>query len=32
MQDEKGRRKTVDMEQLNDADRELAAKFGYNPV
>ena len=27
-----GRRKTVQLEDLNDADRELAEKFGYKPV
>lgn len=32
MQDENGRRKTVDLETLNAADAALAAKFGYKPV
>lgn len=27
-----GRRKTVDLSDLSQADRELAEKFGYNPV
>ena len=27
-----GRRKTVDLSHMSDADRELAEKFGYNPV
>ena len=30
--DSSGRRKTVALETLSDADRELAAKFGYKPV
>jgi hypothetical protein len=30
--DERGRRKTVQLDLLNDADRELAEKFGYKPV
>jgi len=27
-----GRRKTVDLTELNDADRQLAEEFGYKPV
>ena len=27
-----GRRKTVQLEELSAADRELAEKFGYKPV
>jgi hypothetical protein len=27
-----GRRKTVDLSELSDADRQLAEKFGYKPV
>ena len=27
-----GRRKTVDLSELNDADRQLAEQFGYKPV
>jgi hypothetical protein len=30
--DSKGRRKTVQLEDLSAADRELAEKFGYKPV
>ena len=30
--DDKGRRKTVQLEELSAADRELAEKFGYKPV
>ncbi len=30
--DERGRRRTVQLDMLSDADRELAEKFGYNPV
>ena len=30
--DEKGRRKTVQLEELGEADRALAEKFGYKPV
>jgi len=32
LQDSKGRRRTVQLEDLTDADRELAEKFGYKPV
>ncbi len=32
LRDEKGRRRTVQLEELNAADRELAEKFGYKPV
>lgn len=32
LQDEHGRRRTVALEELNDADRALAEKFGYKPV
>jgi len=32
LRDEKGRRRTVQLEDLNAADRELAEKFGYKPV
>jgi hypothetical protein len=32
LQDENGRRRTVQLEELNDADRALAEKFGYKPV
>ncbi|KAK3065313.1 hypothetical protein LTS18_001064 [Coniosporium uncinatum] len=32
LQDSKGRRKTVQLDELTDADRELAEKFGYKPV
>lgn len=32
MQDEHGRRRTVDLADLNDADRALAEQFGYKPV
>ena len=32
MQDANGRRKTVQLDEMNDADRDLAAKFGYKPV
>jgi hypothetical protein len=32
LQDEKGRRRTVQLEELNEADRALAEKFGYKPV
>jgi len=30
--DENGRRRTVQLDELNAADRELAEKFGYKPV
>jgi hypothetical protein len=30
--DEKGRRKTVQLDEMSAADRELAEKFGYKPV
>lgn len=30
--DDKGRRKTVQLDELTSADRELAEKFGYKPV
>lgn len=30
--DEQGRRRTIQLEDLSDADRELAEKFGYKPV
>lgn len=30
--DDKGRRRTVQLDELNAADRELAEKFGYKPV
>jgi len=32
LQDEHGRRRTVALDELNDADRALAEKFGYKPV
>lgn len=32
MQDDKGRRRTVQLDELSAADRELAEKFGYKPV
>lgn len=32
MTDEKGRRKTVQLEELSEADRALAEQFGYKPV
>jgi hypothetical protein len=32
MQDEFGRRKTVQLDELTEADRALAEKFGYKPV
>jgi len=32
LRDEKGRRRTVQLDELNAADRELAEKFGYKPV
>ena len=31
-QDEHGRRKTVHLDEMTEDDRELAEKFGYNPV
>lgn len=30
--DRDGRRRTVDLTDLTEADRELAEKFGYKPV
>lgn len=30
--DSQGRRKTVDINELSEADRQLAAQFGYQPV
>ena len=30
--DDKGRRRTVQLDELTEADRELAEKFGYKPV
>ena len=30
--DKGGRRKTVQLDHLNDADRALAEEFGYKPV
>lgn len=32
IQDSSGRRKTIQLDELTAADRELAAKFGYQPV
>jgi hypothetical protein len=32
MTDAKGRRKTVQLDELNEADRALAEQFGYKPV
>lgn len=32
LQDEHGRRRTVQLDELNSADRALAEKFGYKPV
>jgi len=32
LQDSNGRRRTVQLDELNAADRELAEKFGYKPV
>jgi hypothetical protein len=32
LQDDKGRRRTVQLDDLSAADRELAEKFGYKPV
>lgn len=32
LQDDKGRRRTVQLDELNDADQALAAEFGYKPV
>lgn len=32
MQDEFGRRKTVQLDDMTEADRALAEKFGYKPV
>jgi hypothetical protein len=32
IQDAKGRRKTVQLDELNAADRALAEQFGYKPV
>jgi hypothetical protein len=30
--DKSGQLRTVHLEEMTDADRELAEKFGYNPV
>ena len=30
--DKSGRRRTVQLDELNEADRALAEKFGYKPV
>lgn len=32
MTDDKGRRKTVQLDDLSEADRALAEQFGYKPV
>jgi hypothetical protein len=32
IQDAKGRRRTVQLDELNAADRALAEQFGYKPV
>lgn len=32
MTDDKGRRKTVQLDELSEADRALAEQFGYKPV
>ncbi|KAF2673074.1 amino acid transporter [Microthyrium microscopicum] len=32
LKDEHGRRRTIQVDELTEADRELAEKFGYNPV
>ncbi|KAF2431328.1 amino acid transporter [Tothia fuscella] len=32
LQDDKGRRRTVQLDELSEADRVLAEKFGYKPV
>jgi hypothetical protein len=32
IQDEHGRRRTIQLDDLNEADRALAEKFGYKPV
>ena len=32
IQDAKGRRKTVQLTELSEADRTLAEQFGYKPV
>ena len=32
IQDSKGRRKTVQLDELSAADRALAEQFGYKPV
>lgn len=32
LQDDSGRRRTVQLDELNDADRALAEQFGYKPV
>jgi hypothetical protein len=32
IQDGSGRRRTVQLDELNEADRALAEKFGYKPV
>jgi hypothetical protein len=31
LKDSKGRRRTIQLEELTEADRELAEKFGYAP-
>jgi hypothetical protein len=31
MKDPSGRRRTIQLDELGDADRELAEKFGYAP-
>jgi hypothetical protein len=30
--DKSGQKKTVQLEEMTDADRDLAEKFGYQPV
>ena len=32
LQDDMGRRRTVQLDELSEADRALAAEFGYKPV
>jgi hypothetical protein len=32
LQDDHGRRRTVQLDELSEADRILAEKFGYKPV
>lgn len=32
LSDEHGRRRTVQLGELTEADRQLAAQFGYKPV